>query len=161
MTTVSRTTGKPAAASTRSRPVLLVPPQPAGAGSAVNSVTRQVGGALGVAMAGSILSGVHRDRMADAELPGTTQGLSPAAEERARTSAEAARSPARRLTAPARAGSDGRPRLARRHVRRPALRRRPRPHRCAVAVVGLRTRAASEGREQARPSDAAREGQTR
>ncbi|MFM9453447.1 hypothetical protein [Streptomyces europaeiscabiei] len=157
MTTVSRTTGKPAAASTRSRPVLLVPPQPAGAGSAVNSVTRQVGGALGVAMAGSILSGVHRDRMADAELPGTTQGLSPAAEERARTSAEAARSPARRLTAPARAGSDGRPRLA----RRPALRRRPRPHRCAVAVVGLRTRAASEGREQARPSDAAREGQTR
>ncbi|MBE1596230.1 hypothetical protein [Streptomyces stelliscabiei] len=64
----------------------------AGAGSAVNSVTRQVGGTLGVAMAGSILAGVYRHRTADAELPGAARGPSPAAEEQARASAEAARS---------------------------------------------------------------------
>ncbi|BBC37419.1 Drug resistance transporter, EmrB/QacA subfamilyprotein [Streptomyces graminofaciens] len=78
-----------------------VPPQLAGAGSAVNSVTRQVGGTLGVAMVGSILSGVYRDRMADAELPGTAQSLTPQAEEQARTSAEAARSLADSLDLPA------------------------------------------------------------
>ncbi|MEU3613621.1 MFS transporter [Streptomyces sp. NPDC006872] len=77
-----------------------VPAQLAGAGSAVNSVTRQVGGTLGVAMAGSILSGVYRERMADATLPTAAQGLSPGAAERARTSAEAARSLAGSLRLP-------------------------------------------------------------
>ncbi|MPY43535.1 MFS transporter [Streptomyces phyllanthi] len=77
-----------------------VPPQLAGAGSAVNSVTRQVGGTLGVAMAGSILSGVYRERMAHADLPGAARGLPPAAEEQARTSAEAARSLAGSLRLP-------------------------------------------------------------
>ena len=77
-----------------------VPPRLAGAGSAVNSVTRQVGGTLGVAMTGSILSGVYRERMADAELPGGARGLTPEAEEQARTSAEAARSLAGSLRLP-------------------------------------------------------------
>ncbi|WP_405568217.1 MFS transporter [Streptomyces phaeochromogenes] len=77
-----------------------VPPHLAGAGSAVNSVTRQVGGTLGVAMTGSILSGVYRERMADAELPGGARGLTPDAEEQARTSAEAARSLAGSLRLP-------------------------------------------------------------
>ncbi|MFJ1749656.1 MFS transporter [Streptomyces sp. NPDC088116] len=77
-----------------------VPPGLAGAGSAVNSVTRQVGGTLGVAMAGSILSGVYRARMSDAELPGAGRALSPAAQEQARASAEAARSLAGSLRLP-------------------------------------------------------------
>lgn len=77
-----------------------VPPQLAGAGSALNSVTRQVGGTLGVAMTGSILSAVYRDRMADAPLPGAAGKLSPDAQEQARTSAEAARSLAGSLRLP-------------------------------------------------------------
>ncbi|MDX2676618.1 MFS transporter [Streptomyces sp. NY05-11A] len=77
-----------------------VPPQLAGAGSAVNSVTRQVGGTLGVAMAGSILSAVYRDRMADAPLPDGPGKLTPAAQEQARTSAEAARALAGSLRLP-------------------------------------------------------------
>ncbi|MDX2543114.1 MFS transporter [Streptomyces sp. WI04-05B] len=77
-----------------------VPPQLAGAGSAVNSVTRQVGGTLGVAMAGSILSGVYRARMSDAQLPMKDGQLSPAAAEQARTSAESARSLAESLRLP-------------------------------------------------------------
>lgn len=77
-----------------------VPQRLAGAGSAVNSVTRQVGGTLGVAMAGSILSGVYRDRMADAPLPTGPRQLSAGAEEQARTSAEAARSLASSLRLP-------------------------------------------------------------
>lgn len=78
-----------------------VPPQLAGAGSAVNSVTRQVGGTLGVAMAGSILSGVYRSRMSDTvELPASVRELPPATAEQARTSAEAARSLADSLHLP-------------------------------------------------------------
>ncbi|MFD8378099.1 MFS transporter [Streptomyces sp. NPDC059679] len=77
-----------------------VPQRLAGAGSAVNSVTRQVGGTLGVAMAGSVLSGVYRERMADATLPGGPRRLPPGAEEQARTSAEAARSLAHSLRLP-------------------------------------------------------------
>ncbi|MBV1939433.1 MFS transporter [Streptomyces sp. BV286] len=77
-----------------------VPSRLAGAGSAVNSVTRQVGGTLGVALSGSILSGVYRERMADAPLPGGPKGLPPDAEEQARTSAEAARSLADSLRLP-------------------------------------------------------------
>ncbi|MGW0712115.1 MFS transporter [Streptomyces sp. NPDC002643] len=77
-----------------------VPPQLVGAGSAVTNVTRQVGNVLGVALAGSVLSGVYRSRMADAELPGTGQELSPSAEDQARTSPEAARSLADSLGLP-------------------------------------------------------------
>jgi len=43
-----------------------LPAQRAGAGSAVNSTVRQVGGALGVAVLGSLLSTVYRSRIADA-----------------------------------------------------------------------------------------------
>lgn len=107
-----------------------------------------------------ILSGVYRDRMADAELPGTTQGLSPAAEEQARTSAEAARSLADSLHLPELAATADRAFLdamyaATLSVAALAL------IGCAVAVVGLRTRAAPEGREHTTASDTAREGQTR
>ncbi len=78
-----------------------VPPQLAGAGSALNSVTRQVGGTLGVAMAGSILSGVYRARMSDAsELPSEVRELPAPTLERARTSAESARALADTLHLP-------------------------------------------------------------
>ena len=122
-----------------------VPPRLAGAGSAVNSVTRQVGGTLGVAMAGSILSGVYRARMSDAELPGTGRELSWAAEEQARTSAEAARSLAGSLRLPELAATADRAFLdamsaATLSIAALAL------IGFAVSVVGLRTRAA-------RPSD--------
>ncbi|MFG2130937.1 MFS transporter [Streptomyces sp. NPDC048751] len=75
-------------------------PHLAGAGSAVNSVTRQVGGTLGVAMAGSILSAVYRERMADAALPAAARGLSADAADQARSSPEAARSLAGSLRLP-------------------------------------------------------------
>jgi EmrB/QacA subfamily drug resistance transporter len=51
-----------------------VPPERAGVGSAVNDTTRQVGGALGVAVMGSLASSTYRsgleDRLADVPLPG-------------------------------------------------------------------------------------------
>jgi hypothetical protein len=50
-----------------------VPPERAGVGSAVNDTTRQVGGALGVAVMGSIASSVYRhavdDRLSDVAVP--------------------------------------------------------------------------------------------
>jgi EmrB/QacA subfamily drug resistance transporter len=50
-----------------------VPPERAGVGSAVNDTTRQVGGALGVAVMGSIASSVYRhgvdDRLRDTAVP--------------------------------------------------------------------------------------------
>jgi EmrB/QacA subfamily drug resistance transporter len=42
-----------------------VPREKAGVGSAVNNTIRQVGGALGVAVLGSVLSGVYRGQVAD------------------------------------------------------------------------------------------------
>lgn len=137
-----------------------VPPQLAGAGSAVNSVTRQVGGTLGVAMAGSILSGVYRDRMADAELPGTTQGLSPAAEQQARTSAEAARSLADSLNLPELATTADRAFLDAMYAATLAVAALALLG-CAVAVVGLRTRAAPGSPEHTRSLDMARKGNAR
>ncbi|MEE1834434.1 MFS transporter [Streptomyces sp. SP17KL33] len=126
-----------------------VPPQLAGAGSAVNSVTRQVGGTLGVAMAGSILSAVYRDRMAEAELPGSAQGLSPAAGEQARASAEAARALADSLNLPDLATAADRAFLdamyaATLSVAALAL------IGCAVAVTGLRNRTTPEHRKPER-----------
>ena len=50
-----------------------VPPGRAGVGSAMNDTTRQVGGALGVALMGSVATGAYRaaidSRLADAALP--------------------------------------------------------------------------------------------
>jgi EmrB/QacA subfamily drug resistance transporter len=50
-----------------------VPPERAGVGSAVNDTTRQVGGALGVAVMGSLASSVYRhavdDRLSDTAVP--------------------------------------------------------------------------------------------
>jgi hypothetical protein len=43
-----------------------LPREKAGVGSAVNDTTRQVGGALGVAIIGSIVSSVYASRIADA-----------------------------------------------------------------------------------------------
>jgi EmrB/QacA subfamily drug resistance transporter len=43
-----------------------VPPERAGAGAAVNSTVRQVGGALGVAVLGSVLATTYRRRVGDA-----------------------------------------------------------------------------------------------
>ena len=42
-----------------------VPPEQAGAGSAVNDTVREVGGALGVAIIGSLVSGLYGHRMSD------------------------------------------------------------------------------------------------
>jgi hypothetical protein len=53
-----------------------VPREKAGAGAAVNNSVRQVGGALGVAILGSLLSGVYAARMgstADALPPGVRE----------------------------------------------------------------------------------------
>jgi EmrB/QacA subfamily drug resistance transporter len=47
-----------------------LPPAKAGVGSAVNDTTREVGGALGVAVLGSVLSSIYGSRMAEA-LEGT------------------------------------------------------------------------------------------
>ncbi|MBV9024089.1 MAG: MFS transporter [Streptomycetaceae bacterium] len=88
--------GTPLTAAMMSR----VPQNLAGAGSALSSVTRQVGGTLGVAMTGSILSGVYQERMAGAALPGSGSRLPPGAVQAARTSAEAARSLAASLRLP-------------------------------------------------------------
>jgi hypothetical protein len=43
-----------------------LPPAQAGVGSAVNDTTREIGGALGVAVLGSVLSSVFGSRMVDA-----------------------------------------------------------------------------------------------
>ena len=43
-----------------------VPPEHAGVGSAMNDVTRQTGGALGVAIIGSVLTSLYSSRVADA-----------------------------------------------------------------------------------------------
>jgi MFS transporter, DHA2 family, multidrug resistance protein len=40
-----------------------VPPHKAGVGSAVNDTSRELGGAIGIAVVGSILSGVYRHAM--------------------------------------------------------------------------------------------------
>ncbi len=77
-----------------------VPQNLVGAGSAVSGVTRQVGGTLGVAMAGAILSGGYREQMAGTALPGELSQLPPESAQAARTSAEAARSLARSLRLP-------------------------------------------------------------
>jgi EmrB/QacA subfamily drug resistance transporter len=56
-----------------------IPRQRAGVGSAVNDTTRQMGGALGVAIVGSVLSSAYRAALA----PATASGRVPATEGRA------------------------------------------------------------------------------
>ena len=62
-----------------------VPEAKAGVGSAMNDLLRQLGGALGVAVIGSVMNTVYRDRMTDA-----LTGLPPAAAGAARDSVGAA-----------------------------------------------------------------------
>jgi EmrB/QacA subfamily drug resistance transporter len=62
-----------------------VPEEQAGVGSAMNDVVRQVGGAFGVAIIGSVINSVYRDRMTDA-----VAGLPPQAAEPASDSVGAA-----------------------------------------------------------------------
>jgi hypothetical protein len=54
-----------------------LPPQKAGVGSAVTNTIRQVGGALGVAIVGSVLSAVYRSNITDtvAVLPEPARGV--------------------------------------------------------------------------------------
>jgi hypothetical protein len=62
-----------------------VPEEQAGVGSAMNDVVRQVGGAFGVAIIGSVINSVYRDRMID-----PTAALPPRAAEPAGDSVGAA-----------------------------------------------------------------------
>lgn len=54
-----------------------LPPEKAGVGSAVNDTTREVGGALGVAVLGSITSSVYRARVTDTPLFKAVHNVSP------------------------------------------------------------------------------------
>ncbi|HEX5566332.1 MAG TPA: MFS transporter [Streptomyces sp.] len=81
-----------------------LPRQKAGSGSAVNNVFRQVGGALGVAVLGSLLSVAYRGRI-DGELD-RVPGLSKEARHAAGESIEATRALAERLGPPGRALSE-------------------------------------------------------
>ena len=71
-----------------------LPREKAGVGSAVNDTTRQVGGALGVAILGSLLSSAYSSRMASAV---SGHGLSVAASSAARDSLGAALETAKQL----------------------------------------------------------------
>jgi Na+/melibiose symporter-like transporter len=57
-----------------------LPREKAGVGSAVSNTIRQVGGALGVAILGSVLSGVYRNQISDhvANLPAAARGTASA-----------------------------------------------------------------------------------
>jgi hypothetical protein len=59
----------------------VVKPEQAGAGSAVNDATRQIGGTLGVAVIGSIFSTLYISRLSDSTI---LQGLPEAAQSTAR-----------------------------------------------------------------------------
>jgi EmrB/QacA subfamily drug resistance transporter len=73
-----------------------VPEAKAGVGSAMNDLLRQLGGALGVAIIGSVMNTVYRDRMVDA-----LAGLPPAAAHAAGDSVGAAVAIAGRIGGPA------------------------------------------------------------
>lgn len=73
-----------------------VPVAKAGVGSAMNDLLRQLGGALGVAVIGSVLNTVYRDRIAEAVI-----GLPSAAADAARDSVGAAVAIAAQLGGPA------------------------------------------------------------
>jgi len=84
-----------------------VPEAKAGVGSAMNDVTRQVGGALGIAIIGSSLNSVYSSQMSDA-----VTGLPPEAAEVAGDSVGAAIQVAAQLPAPAGDALVGAARLA-------------------------------------------------
>ncbi len=69
-----------------------VPPEHAGVGSAMNDVTRQVGGAFGVAIIGSALTSLYASRVSDAisSVAGLSEALSESAAEAAKDSIGAA-----------------------------------------------------------------------
>ncbi len=67
-----------------------VPPEHAGVGSAMNDVTRQVAGAFGVAIIGSVLTSIYSSRVSDAV--GAVAGLPEAVAESAKDSIGAATS---------------------------------------------------------------------
>jgi hypothetical protein len=68
----------------------------AGDGGAVNQLARQVGGALGVALVGTVFAGVYTERI------GELRELPPPARERAAESIEEARDVVGRVSAPLR-----------------------------------------------------------
>ncbi|GAB2956370.1 hypothetical protein [Streptomyces heilongjiangensis] len=88
--------------------------------------------------------------MADAELPGAGRGLSPAAEEQARTSAEAARSLAGSLRLPEPAAAADRAFLDAMYAATLSIAALALLG-FAVSAVGLRPRAAPAGRERTPP----------
>ncbi|GII77173.1 MFS transporter [Sphaerisporangium rufum] len=59
--------------------VAVAPPERAGAASAVSSMAPQLGGALGIAVLGSVMTAVYRGEMAAAVPPGLLPGLPAAA----------------------------------------------------------------------------------
>jgi EmrB/QacA subfamily drug resistance transporter len=73
-----------------------VPPEKAGVASAMNDVTRQVGGALGVAIVGSLIDTIYSGRMS-----GQTAGLSSTMQTYAQASVGGADAVAAQLPAPA------------------------------------------------------------
>jgi DHA2 family multidrug resistance protein-like MFS transporter len=82
-----------------------LPREKAGVGSAVGNTIRQVGGALGVAILGSVLSAVYRDRIAShvAGLPGPQRDLASSSVSGTYTVAGGLGAPGRALAA---AGND-------------------------------------------------------
>ena len=75
--------------------IAALPPAKAGVASAINDTTREVGGAMGIAILGSIMSAAYRDR-----IEGALEGLSPPDAEAAGESVDAALGVARTLTGP-------------------------------------------------------------
>ena len=76
-----------------------LPPEKAGVGSAVNDTTREIGGALGVAILGSILSSVYRKEITRSSVYQLAQKASPAGAAAIRDSVGAAAEVAKQLPA--------------------------------------------------------------
>ena len=123
-----------------------LPPAKAGVGSAMNDVVRELGGTLGVAVLGSVLTSSYGSGMDDA-----TAGLPPAAAEAAGDSVGAAHADRRTARRPRRRRAD---RRRQRRVRRRdghdrdagrRGRRDRRPDRPGVAAVARAARPAPRG----------------
>jgi AcrR family transcriptional regulator len=78
-----------------------LPPEKAGVGSAVNDTTREVGGALGVAILGSITAGVYRHKVTESPIFAVAQKQSPAGAAAIKDSVGAAAEVAKHLPASA------------------------------------------------------------
>ena len=140
----------------RSRVVIMqaLPREKAGSGSALNNTFRQVGGALGIAVLGSVLSTAYRDGIED------KLGRVPAAARRdtAGESIEATLGVAAKLGPRARPlVGPGERRLPARHARHRAVRRRASPwsapwsSRCSCPA-GQAAAHGEEGRARSRPA---------